>query len=280
MSSVSADARIHPTAAVEDGAQIGPGTEIGPFCSISSETVIGANVRLVGHVCVLGVTEIGDGTEVWPNTVLGGPPQNKAHRGGRTTLTIGRNNVIREFVTMNAGTDGSRGATTVGDNGYFMAYSHIAHDCDVGNGVTFANQATLGGHCVVGDGVIIGGLTAVHQFNVIGHHAFLGGCSAVVGDVIPYGMATGNRAKLRGLNVVGLKRSGVKRSEITAMRQALKLLFDQAGPMRDNAALVLEQFPGNPTVAEIVEFATAKRKRYLVVPPGVGGRADEADSDE
>jgi len=277
MSLISDDAKIHPSSVVEDGAQVGPGSEIGPFCHISGQAVIGANVRLVSHVSVIGETRIGDGTQVWPNTVLGGPPQNKAHKGGRSTLTIGRNNIIREMVTMQAGTDTARAATTIGDNGYFMAYAHIAHDCDVGNGVTFSNQATLGGHCIVGDGVIIGGLTAVHQFNVIGHHAFLGGCSAVVGDVIPYGLATGNRAQLRGLNIVGLKRAGLARSELVAMRTALKMLFDPERTMRENAAIILEEFSGNVAVAEIVEFATAKRKRHLVVPPGVGGRGDSAD---
>lgn len=279
MNSVSAEARIHPMSVIEDGAQIGPGSEIGPFCHVSANAVIGANVRLVSHVCVYGFTEIGDGTEVWPNAVLGAPPQNKAHKGGRTTLTIGRNNVIREAVTMQAGSDSSRGATTIGDDGYFMAYSHIAHDCDVGNGVTFANQATLGGHCEIGDGVIIGGMTAIHQFNVIGHHAFLSGCSAVNGDVIPYGMAVGNRAKLRGLNIVGLKRAGVARSELFEMRKALKVLFDTARPIGENGPIVLEKFPGIPAIADIVEFATRKRKRYLIVPPGADGSDDETVAD-
>jgi UDP-N-acetylglucosamine acyltransferase len=280
MSLISTAARIHPSSVVEDGAQIGAGSEIGPFCHISSQAVLRENVRLVSHVSIIGDTFIGEGTQVWPNAVLGGSPQNKSHKGGPSKLTIGRNNVIREMVTIQAGTDNARGITTVGDDGYFMAYSHIAHDCDVGNAVTFANQATLGGHCQIGDGVIIGGLTAVHQFNVIGHHAFLGGCSAIAGDVIPFGMATGNKAKLRGLNVIGLKRAGVVRSEIVAMRKALKMLFDPARTMRENATVVLDQFPDIQAISEIVEFATGERKRFLVVPPGVGGRGEEPDSGE
>lgn len=263
---MSTEARIHPLAVVEDGAQIGPGSEIGPFCHVSAHAVIGANVRLVSHVCIYGVTEIGEGTEIWPNAVLGAPPQNKAHKGGRSKLTIGRRNIIREAVTIHAGTDNARGVTSIGDNGYFMAYSHIAHDCDVGDGVTFANQATLGGHCVIGDGVIIGGLTALHQFDVVGHHAFLGGCSAVVGDVIPFGIVAGNRAVLRGLNIIGLRRSGMPREVIAAMRRAYRMIFDPARPLKENAPRVLQEFPDIPEVSEIVEFAVSKRKRSLIMP--------------
>ena len=180
--------------------------------------------------------------------VLGGPPQNTKHKGGRTTLAIGQNCTIREGVTMHLGTDVSRGETTVGDNGNFLAYVHIAHDCVVGNNVTLANGATLGGHCEVGDYVYIGGLSAVHQFVRVGHNAFLGGCSASVGDVIPYAMAVGNRAKLRGLNVVGMKRSGIPRAEIQALRARLQ---DDLRPLahrrREHRTARKAEFADSPT---------------------------------
>ncbi|TIU29283.1 MAG: acyl-ACP--UDP-N-acetylglucosamine O-acyltransferase, partial [Mesorhizobium sp.] len=176
---------IHPSSVVEAGAKIGEGVRIGPFCHVSADAVIGDRVELVSHVSVMGATTIGASTKVYPMAILGGPPQNTKHKGGRTTLVIGENCTIREAVTMHLGTDSSRGETTIGDNGNFLAYAHIAHDCVVGKNATFANQATLGGHCEIGNNVYIGGLTAVHQFVRVGDNAFLGGCSAIVGDVIP-----------------------------------------------------------------------------------------------
>ncbi|TIV49862.1 MAG: acyl-ACP--UDP-N-acetylglucosamine O-acyltransferase, partial [Mesorhizobium sp.] len=209
---------IHPSSVVEEGARLGKGVRIGPFCHISADSIIGDRVELVSHVSVMGATTIGAGTKVYPMATLGAPPQNTKHKGGRTTLVVGENCTIREGVTMHVGTDSSRGETSVGDNGNFLAYAHIAHDCVVGKNATFANGATLGGHCEIGDNVYIGGLTAVHQFVRIGDNAFIGGCSAVVGDIIPYAIAAGNRAKLRGLNIIGLKRSGLPRSEIYLLR--------------------------------------------------------------
>ena len=213
---------IHPSSVVEEGAQIGQGVRIGPFCHVGADAVIGDRVELVSHVSVMGATTIGASTKVYPMAILGGPPQNTKHKGGRTTLVIGENCTIREGVTMHLGTDSSRGETTIGDNGNFLAYAHIAHDCVVGNNATFANGATLGGHCEIGNNVYIGGLTAVHQFVRVGDNAFLGGCSAIVGDVIPYAIAVGNRASLRGLNIIGLKRSGLPRVRNTSAAQGLQ----------------------------------------------------------
>ncbi len=199
---------VHPLAAVEPGAEIGVGARIGPFCVVGAKAVIGDRVELFSHVSVTGTTTIGAGTRVWAHTALGGPAQSTHEAKSPTSLTIGANCRIRENVTMNAGSDAGGGRTVVGDNGYFMSFSHVAHDCTVGNNVTFANSATLAGHCEVGDNVVIGGLTAVHQFSRIGRGAFLSGCSAVPGDVIPFGLARGNLAKLKGLNVVGMRRAG------------------------------------------------------------------------
>lgn len=271
---------IHPSAIVESGARIGEGVRIGPFCHVGTDVTLGDNVELVGHVSVLGATTIGAGSKVFPMATLGAPPQNAKHQGGRTTLVIGDNCTIREGVTMHVGTDTSRGETTVGNNGNFLAYSHVAHDCVLGNNVTFANGATLGGHCEIGDNVIIGGLTAVHQFVRIGNNAFIGGCSAVAGDVIPFGIAAGNRAKLRGLNIVGLKRSGLPRAEIHLLRRCYRTLFDQARPVSENIEIARAEFGDSPTALKIVDFIDHRGKRLYTVPPLKSGGGEDGDDED
>ena len=272
-------ADIHPTALVEAGARLGAGVRVGPFCHVGPDVTLSDNVELVSHVVVLGATSIGEGTKVHPQAVLGGPPQNVRHKGGRTTLTIGRNCIIREAVTAHVGSDNSRGATEIGDNCMLMAYSHVAHDCIIGNNVIFANGATLGGHVEIGDNVTLGGLSAVHQFVRIGHHAFVGGATGVPGDVIPYGMVIGNRAKLRGLNIVGLKRAGLTRAELATLRSAYRMLFDRARPVAENAETVRAAFGNDPKVAEILDFVTSRGKRIFCVPP-VSGVHEEDDIEE
>ena len=269
---------IHPTAVVESGAQLGAGVTIGPFCLISADAVIGDRVELVRHVSILGATTIGEDCKVYPMAVLGAAPQNAKHKGGRTTLVIGRNCTIRESVTMHRGTDTSRGETLVGDNGNFLAYSHVAHDCVVGRNVTLANLATLGGHAEIGDFVGMGGFSAVHQMCRIGHHAFIAGSAMVVGDVIPYGMAVGDRAALRGLNVIGMKRSGLARAEILAARKAYRMIFDRARPMSENLAQVALECADSAVVMDIVSFLRDRGKRHLAVP-ALGRAADDDDND-
>lgn len=271
---------IHPSSVIEPGAQIGSGVRVGPFCHVSADAVLGDGVELVGHVSVLGATSIGAGSRVYPMAILGGPPQNSRHKGGRTTLSIGANCTIREGVTMHVGTDSSRGATTVGDNGNFLAYAHIAHDCIVGHNVTFANGATLGGHCEIGDNVNIGGLTAVHQFVRVGDSAFLGGCSAIVGDVIPYAIAVGNRAKLRGLNIIGLKRSGLSRSELLVLRRAYRAIFDRSRTIAENVELARVEFSGSSTAMKIIDFISSRGKRHYAMPPLKGNVDDDGDDDD
>lgn len=269
---------IHPLADVEKGAELGAGVHVGPFCHVSGDAVLGDGVRLVSNVSILGATTLGAGCEVHPMAVLGSPPQNFKHKGGRTTLTIGSGCVIREGVTMHVGSDTDRGATTVGDNCYFMNHVHIGHDCHVGNGVIMASVATLGGHVELGDRVNIGGLSAVHQFVRVGHDAFIGGMSAVVGDVIPYGIAVGNRARLRGLNVVGLRRSGRNASELRRMREAYRAVFDGGGGFAANLALAAESYADFEPAMQIVEFLSARGKRHFTLP-GRGGAQDDADAD-
>ncbi|RWM04233.1 MAG: acyl-ACP--UDP-N-acetylglucosamine O-acyltransferase [Mesorhizobium sp.] len=272
---------IHPSSVVEEGARLGKGVRIGPFCHISADSIIGDRVELVSHVSVMGATTIGAGTKVYPMATLGAPPQNTKHKGGRTTLVVGENCTIREGVTMHVGTDSSRGETSVGDNGNFLAYAHIAHDCVVGRNATFANGATLGGHCEIGDNVYIGGLTAVHQFVRIGDNAFIGGCSAVVGDIIPYAIAAGNRAKLRGLNIIGLKRSGLPRSEIYLLRKVYRSIFDRSRSVAENIDLARAEFgSSSPAAMKMIDFIAGGGKRHYAVPPLKGGGDDDSGDDE
>lgn len=273
------EAFIHPSAVVEPGARIGAGAHIGPLCYVGGDAAIGAGSRLVGHVTVMGATTLGENCVVYPQAVLGGPPQNVKHRGGRTTLTIGNNCTIREGVTMHCGTDSSRGATTVGDNGMFLAQVHIAHDCVIGDNVIMANLASLGGHCEIGDNVNIGGMSGVHQFVRIGHHAFLAAGAMVVGDVIPYAIAWGNRARLRGLNVVGMKRSGMPRTEIMALRRAYLAIFDRSRPVPENIEIARVEFAGVPAAMDMIDFIAASGKRHYAMPSLQGG-SNDADDDE
>lgn len=269
---------IHPTAVVDPGAQIGAGVSIGPFCHIGGDVVLGDRVAIAGHVTVTGATTLGADCIVASHAVLGGAPQNAKHKGGRTTLVVGENSVIREFVTMNTGSDSSRGETRVGPNGFFLAYVHIGHDCLVGANAVFANNATLGGHCEIGDNVGIGGLTAVHQFVRIGDNAFIAGCSAISGDVIPFGFARGNPARLRGLNVVGLRRSGLSATEIRSLRKLYLTLFDRSAPVGENLERARASAGTSPNAAKILAFFENRGKRPFTVPP-VAPVADDGDDE-
>ncbi len=274
---IAADPQIHPLAVVEPGATIGAGCKVGPFCTVGPEVVLEKNVELISHVSIMGATTVGEGCRIFPGAVLGADPQNLKHRGGRSTLSVGRNCVIREAVTLHRGTDVSRGATAIGDDCYFMAYSHVAHDCVVGNNVTMANGATLGGHCEIGDRVSIGGLTAVHQFVRIGERAFVGGGSAVVGDIIPYAIAVGNRAKLRGFNIIGLRRAGMDKAEIHRMRAAYRAIFNPARPVAENLEAAARDYSDSPSVRAILDFMSSRGKRHFTVPPLANGGDDGQD---
>lgn len=258
---------IHPTAVVEPGARLRDGVSIGPYCCVGGDVELGAGVVLHSHVVIAGRTKIGDGTTVHPFASLGQPPQDRGYRGEPALLALGARNIVREYVTINGGTgpDGTR----VGDDCFLMTAIHIAHDCQVGNGVVMANQATLGGHVVVQDRAIIGGLAAIHQFTRIGEQAMIGGMSGIAEDVIPFGMAVGNRARLMGLNIVGLKRSGVARPEIHAMRAAFRHLFDDGASLAERLDEVAERYRDNSRVLGIVAFMRAASKRGLCRPKPV-----------
>ncbi len=201
-----AEQQIHSSAIVEAGAKLGEGVKIGPFCMVGANADLGDGVELVSHVVVAGHTSIGTGTRIFPFASIGHQPQDLKFKGEMTTLTIGQNCLIREGVTMNPGTAGGGSKTVVGDSCAFLANSHVGHDCIVGNNVIFSNNVMLAGHCNVGDFAIIGGGAAVIQFARVGAHSFLGGMSGLENDLIPYGMALGNRAHLSGLNIVERRR--------------------------------------------------------------------------
>lgn len=271
---------IHPAAVVEDGAVIGEGCRIGPYCTVGAEVKLGKGVVLHSHVSVAGDTTIGDGTQVFPFTSLGHAPQDLKFHGEKSRLVIGRNNTIREHVTMNPGTEGGGMLTQVGDNCLFMVGVHIAHDCIIGNHVVMANNATMAGHVQVGDGAIIGGLSAVHQFVRIGAGAMIGGMSGVENDVIPYGSVVGERAWLAGLNLVGLKRRKLERADIHALRGAFKTLFGtEEGTLESRAEKVREQHGDVPVVAEVLEFMGGQTSRKLLVPRKDGPDRDTAADD-
>jgi len=265
MTSIDAAARVAP------GAVIGTDVSIGPFCVIGPDAVIGDGCQLIASVHVTGHTTIGARTVVYPFCSLGTPPQSTRYRGGPTRLVIGADCDLRESVTMNRGTEDGGGITTVGDRGFFMANSHVGHDCRVGDDVVFANCATLGGHCEIGDGVVIGGLSAVHQFTRVGSFAMIGGVAGVRGDVIPFGLANGDYARLEGLNLIGLKRRKFSRERIQAIRRAYQKLFLDPGHFAERLDEAAREFAADETVMQIIAFIRAGEHRPLCRPERSGG---------
>jgi UDP-N-acetylglucosamine acyltransferase len=256
--------KIHPTALVEDGAVLGSGAEIGPFCSVGSRVRLGDGVRLLSHVVVTGITSIGARSVVHPGAVLGGEGQIRGNDFTEGKLEIGEDCVLREMVSMNVGSRKGGGLTKVGPRGYYMANSHIGHDCMVGSDVTMANSVALGGHVTIGDRVIFGGVSAVQQFCRIGQGAMVGGLTGVNRDVIPYAMAFGDHVELAGLNLVGLKRRGLSRDAINAMRATFRAIFlGHGGAIADRAREARSRFPDVKEVGEIVDFILAEAKQPL-----------------
>ncbi|MTH78695.1 acyl-ACP--UDP-N-acetylglucosamine O-acyltransferase [Paracoccus aestuariivivens] len=258
-----ADPVIHPSAVIDPAATIGEGCEIGPFCVVGPDVTLGRSVVLRSHVVVTGKTSIGDETMVFPFASIGEVPQDLKFRGESTRLEIGARNRIREYVTMNPGTEGGGGVTRIGDDGLFMAGSHVAHDCQIGNHVILVNNASVAGHCVLEDDVIVGGLSGVHQFVRIGRGAMIGAVTMVTADVIPFGLVQGPRGHLDGLNLVGLKRRGASREEIFALRDMLGKLGQ--GSFRDTARQMTSDQTG-PMVREVLDFILGPSDRSFLAP--------------
>jgi UDP-N-acetylglucosamine acyltransferase len=267
------DRQIHPSAVVEEGAKLGAGVRIGPFCMVGADVELGDGCELKSHVAVAGRTSIGARTRVFPFASIGHAPQDLKYAGEPSTLSIGADCTIREGVTMNPGTAGGTMKTSVGDRCLFLANSHVAHDCTVGSDVIFSNNVMLAGHCTIQDFVIIGGGAGIHQYVRIGQHAFIGGMSAIENDVIPYGMAMGNRAHLAGLNIIGLRRRGFSRDQIHDIRRAYRLLFADEGTLSERVEDVAAEFATHPFVHEILDFIREGKERAICMPRDLVGAA-------
>jgi UDP-N-acetylglucosamine acyltransferase len=264
-------ARVHPTAVVAPGARLADDVVIGAYSVIGEHVVLERGVDLKSHVVVDGRTTIGEGTRIFPFASIGHETQDLKYDGEPSTLEIGRNNTIREHVTMNPGTAGGGMVTRVGNNCLFMVGTHVAHDCRIGDHVILVNNATLGGHVVIGDYAILGGLSAVHQFVRIGRHAMIGGMSGVERDVIPYGQVMGDRARLNGLNIIGMQRRGFSREDIQGMRSAYNCLFGDAGTLSERVDEVERRFGGIAPVDDLVAFIRADSSRAICQPKAANG---------
>ena len=258
---------IHPTAIINSSAKIDKTVSIGPYCIIDENVIIEKNVILFSNVVISGRTTVGEGTKVWPFTVLGCEPQDLKFDGEDGSLIIGKNNSIREHVTMHFGTDAGGLETIIGDNNLFMAGSHVAHDCLIGNNCVFANNVMLAGHVIVGDFAILGGLSAVHQWTRIGSYSFLGGFSALTKDLIPFGLAIGNRAVLEGLNLTGLRRRNFDSSEIKKVKEAYSILFESSETEFKKRVILLKDSKIQSTVVnDIIDFVSQKGNRSYCLP--------------
>lgn len=260
-------AQVHPTAIVEEGAQLGEGCVIGPFCVVGPQVVLGDRVVLKSHVVVTGDTRIGEDTTIYSFAVIGEIPQDLKFHGENTRLEIGARNRIREHVTMNPGTEGGGGVTRIGNDCLFMAGCHVAHDVQIGDRVIMVNHAGAAGHCVIEDDVIIGGISGLHQWVRVGRGAIIGALTMVANDVIPYGLVQAPRGELHGLNLVGLKRRGVPRADITALRAAFQMLAQGEGTFQERAHRLGEETDSD-YVRQIVEFITGQSDRSFLTPGG------------
>jgi UDP-N-acetylglucosamine acyltransferase len=251
---------IHPTAIVHPGAKIAEGVEIGAYSLVGEHVSVGKGTRIASHVLVEGWTTIGERNQIFSFSSVGTPPQDIGYKNEKTYLIIGNDNVIRESATIHRATTKEDRSTVIGNNNFLMAYSHVAHDCKLGNNIIMANSVALGGHIVIGDCAILGGIVAVHQFVKIGSYAIIGGQSAVSLDIPPYVSAAGNRAKLYGLNLVGLKRRGFREETINALKKVYKIIFRSGLTQEEAFRKVTEDFPNSPEALHLVEFMKSSKR--------------------
>jgi UDP-N-acetylglucosamine acyltransferase len=264
---IHGSAVIHPSAVVEPGATIGADSTIGPFAVVGPEVTLGARVTVKSHAVLTGWTEVGDDCTIWPFATVGEVPQDLKFKGERTRLVIGARCRIREGATLNTGTEGGGGVTRVGDDCLIMTGAHVGHDAQIGNRVILVNNVAIAGHVVLGDDVIVGGLSGIHQWVRVGQGAIIGAVTMVTNDVIPYGLVQAPRGELDGLNLVGLKRRGTDRAEITALRAAYQTLAQEEGSFQDRARRLAED-SDSPLVREITDFILAKSDRSFLTPKG------------
>lgn len=252
--------KVHPTAVVEDGARLGPGVEVGPYAVVGAGVVVGAGTSIGPHAVLRGPAVLGEKNRIFPFASLGTDPQDLKFRGEESRLEIGNGNTFREFVTVNRGTAGGGGVTRIGDENLLMAYTHVAHDCRLGDRVVMANGAQLGGHVEIGHFAVLGALCGIHQFVRIGESAMVGAGSMVSQDVPPFLNATGDRATLHGLNLVGLRRRGIPQDNISALKRAYRILFLRKLPLREAMAEVQRSLGEVPEVRRLVDFLEASRR--------------------
>ena len=256
---------IHKTAIVDSKAKISSSVIIGPYSVVGPNVEINENSEVGSHVSIIGKTKIGKNNKIYPFSSIGNDPQDLKFNGEETIIEIGDNNKIREYVTINPGTNGGGGITKIGNNCLFMVSSHIAHDCKVGNNVILANNVPLGGHAEIEDNVIIGGNSAVQQFTRIGRSAMIGGMCGVVRDIIPYGIAHGNRSVLQGLNLIGLRRKNIPNKEIMTLTNAYKEIFKNEN-LTENLNNLSQDYKKNELVLEVINFVEKDKKRPICTP--------------
>jgi UDP-N-acetylglucosamine acyltransferase len=263
--------QIHPTAIIASGARLADDVSIGPYCVIGEKVSLAAGVSLKSHVVIDGRTSIGERTRIFPFASIGFETQDLKYKGEPSSLEIGHDNTIREHVTINPGTEGGGMVTRVGNHCLLMVGAHVAHDCRIGDHVILVNNGTLGGHVVMEDYAILGGLSAVHQFCRIGRHAMIGGMSGVERDVIPYGLAMGDRARLTGVNIIGMQRRGFSRDDIQGLRSAYNRLFADEGTLSERTDDVARKFGGIGPVDDVIAFIRADSSRAICQPKGANG---------
>ncbi len=256
---------IHNTSVIDKKAKIGEEVKIGPFCYVGPKVQIEHGVELISNIHIEGDTRIGKGTKIFPFASIGTMPQDLKYKGESTSLEIGENNIIREYVTINPGTKGGGGKTVIGNNCLLMISSHVAHDCHIGNDVVIANNVPLGGHVTIEDSVVIGGNSAVQQFTRIGRLAMIGGMTGVLKDVIPFGLSFGNRNYLRGINLIGLKRKKYDNKKIMELDSAFKKIFSSKN-LHENLSKINGEYKGNDLVAEVTNFISRDKKRPICTP--------------
>ena len=256
---------IHSSSVISKKAQIGNNVKIGPFCYIGDFVKLDNGVELISNVHIEGNTKIGKETKIFPFASIGTAPQDLKYKNEPNSLIIGERNIIREYVTINPGTEGGGGQTTIGNDCLFMISSHVAHDCRIGNGVIIANNVPLGGHVVIEDSVVIGGNSAVQQFTRIGRLAMIGGMTGVLKDVIPFGLSIGNRNYLQGLNLIGLRRKNYENKKIIELNKAYEEIFSSKN-FHNNLSKISVEFKGNELIEEVVNFIEKDKKRAICTP--------------
>lgn len=268
---------IHPSSIIEEGAHISPGCTIGPYCVIGPHVELGPDCHLKSHVYIEGHTSLGKGNRVFPFASIGTAPQDLKFKGESSTLTIGDNNTIREYVTLQPGTKTGTMKTLIGSNNLFMANSHVGHDCRVGNNNVFANSVALAGHVQIGNNVIVGGLCGLHQFIRVGDFVLMGGGSMVAADVAPFTIIQGDRAKFRAVNVIGLQRAGFEKSDITAIRKAYRHIFGNLGGYKEKLGTLPAEIAENPRVKVFTDFIheSLDGSRGLISPAKALSASDE-----